>query len=580
MDDLLPRPRLADVAPGRFELSPGAAVSGPADLVDSVRLALAVLDLRRSDAPAAVTVVGDAGLGAEAYAITVTPESVRIQAGDRAGAFYAGQTLRQLLPAQAAYRSSILPGESWTIPCGRVEDAPAFSWRGAHMDVSRNFLPKREVLRLIDILALHKLNRLHLHLVDDQGWRVESHAFPLLHEVGSHRTQTTTSYYGEEPAFDGVPHGGYYTLSDLSEIAAYARARAVTIVPEIDVPGHASAILAAYPSLGSRHGEAYEVLERWGISPAILSPLPATVEFLTTIFDEIVEALGEVPYFHIGGDECVLDDWAASPEISAYQAELGLDTPGDLHAWFLRRLADVLAERGARAVVWDEAFVSGMLREDTLVMPWRGMAVGRRAAAAGHDVVATPVFPMYFDYAEAPSPEEPLGIGDAITVADVAAFAPAPSAWTAAERARVVGAQFQLWSERIPDGRTLDYRAWPRGCAAAEITWTGEPALPPGSAVPSLLSDLAPKPVTVESTPELPDAAENASLPDFFRRLERHLGRLDAFGVEYRPLAGPHPWQRGGTGPRRHRPGVNPVHDVMKRLDEMTHSADSTRPSM
>ncbi|MGI5492825.1 beta-N-acetylhexosaminidase [Microtetraspora malaysiensis] len=544
MDHLLPRPRLAQSAPGSFAVTPGTAVSGPADLVDPVRLALAVLDLGRGDdASARVRVTRDPALGPEAYTLTIGEDEVLIAAGDAAGAFYAGQTLRQLLPAEA-FRSVALPGTEWRVPCGRVEDSPAFSWRGTHLDVSRNFLPKREVLRMIDLLALHKLNRLHLHLADDQGWRVESRAYPLLHEVGSHRTQTITSFYHEEPTYDGVPHGGYYTLRDLAEIGAYARARAVTVVPEIDVPGHASAILAAYPSLGATPGERHHVLDRWGISPAILAPLPGTVDFLATVFDEILEALGEVPYLHIGGDECVLDAWEASAEIRAYQAELGLDSPGDLHAWFLRRLADLLAERGTRAVVWDEAFVSGMLREDTIVMPWRGAAVGRRAAAAGHEVVATPVFPLYFDYGEAASAEEPLAIGETITVADVAAFEPAPATWEDAERARVAGLQFQLWSERIPDGRTLDYRAWPRGCAAAEVSWTGGPAR-----------------------------------PEFTERLTRHLERLDAFGVEYRPLEGPRPWQRGG-GARRHRPGVIDIQEVMRRLDEMTLTADSTRPSM
>lgn len=546
MDHLLPLPRLVETGPGTAGIRPGATVSGPDALTDAVRLALAVLDLRPGEAASAtVRVEEDPALGPEAYAMTIADDGVRIAAGDRAGAFYAGQTLRQMLPPEA-FRSALVPGTAWTVPCGRVADAPAFTWRGAHLDVARTFLPKREVLRMIDLLALHKLNRLHLHLADDQGWRVESRAFPLLQEVGSHRARTITSHYGEEAAFDGVPHGGHYTLADLAEIAAYARARAVTVVPEIDVPGHASAVLAAYPALASRPGERYEVLDRWGISPAILSPLPATVDFLTTVFGEIADALGDVPYFHIGGDECVLDDWAASAEISAYQASLGLGSTGDLHAWFLRRLADALAERGSRAVVWDEAFVSGMLRQDTIVMPWRGEHVARRAAAAGHDVVATPVFPMYFDYAEAASPEEPAGLGDAITVADVAAFAPAPPLWADEERARVIGAQFQLWSERIPDGRTLDYRAWPRGCAAAEVAWTGGPV-----------------------------ASE-----DFFRRLDTHLGRLDAFGVEYRPPAGPRPWQRGGTGWRRHRPGAVAVQDVMRHLHELSQSADSTRPSL
>ncbi|GAA4204827.1 beta-N-acetylhexosaminidase [Microbispora amethystogenes] len=546
MDDLLPLPRLIETGAGSTEIAVGAVVSGPAPLRDAVRLALGVLDPRPGDAAAAaLRVEEDPRLGPEAYVLTIAGDGVRIAAGDRAGAFYAAQTLRQALPDEA-FRSALPPGTSWTIPCGRVEDAPALAWRGAHLDVARSFLPKREVLRMIDLMASHKLNRLHLHLADDQGWRVESRAFPLLHEVGSHRPRTVVSHRGEDLAFDDVPHGGHYTLADLSEIAAYARARAVVVVPEIDVPGHASAVLAAYPALASRPGERHRVLDRWGISPAILSPLPATVDFLLTVFGEIAGALGEAPYFHIGGDECVLDDWAASAEISAHRASLGLESAGDLHAWFLRRLADALAERGSRAVVWDEAFVSGGLRPDTIVMPWRGEHVARRAAAAGHDVVATPVFPMYFDYAEAASPEEPAGLGDAITVADVAAFEPAPVSWSSEERARVIGTQFQLWSEHIPDGRVLDYRAWPRGCAAAEVAWIGGPA-----------------------------ASE-----DFARRLGRHLGRLDAIGVEYRPLSGPRPWQRGGAGRRRHRPGVVTVQEVMRHLHELSLSADSTRPSM
>jgi hexosaminidase len=545
MTDLLPRPAVFEPAGGSFELSPGASVSGPAELVDAVRLALAVLDLRPAEA-GTVTVEADASLGAEAYTLEVTAEGVRIAAGDRAGAFYAGQTLRQLLPPEA-FRTVAQAG--WTVPRGRVEDAPRFSWRGVHLDVARHFMPKREVLRMVDLMAAHKLNRLHLHLVDDQGWRVESRAAPRLHEVASHRPRTTTSYYREEPTFDEVPHGGYYTLDDLAEIGAYARARAVTIVPEIDVPGHAAAILAAYPALDARatagrEPEPFGVLERWGISPAILSPLPPTVDFLTVVIDEMLEALGETPYFHIGGDECVLDHWASSPEIVAFAEELGLESLSDLHAWFLRRLADVLAERGSRAVVWDEAFVSGMLRPDTIVMPWRGLGVARRAAEAGHDVVQTPVFPLYFDYAEASSEEEPMAIGDAITVSDVAAFVPAPESWTAGQREHVLGAQFQLWSERLPDGRAVDYRAWPRGCALAEVAWSGSA----GSG--------------------------------FEARLEGHLGRLDALGVEYRPLTGPHPWQLGGAGHRRHRPGVVKVDEVMKHLEEMTHVADSTRPSI
>ncbi|KAB8188646.1 family 20 glycosylhydrolase [Nonomuraea phyllanthi] len=530
---MIPRPELLTDLSASFQLSPGATVSG--DLLDAVRLALPVLDLRPGDS-GEIDVRRDPGLGEEAYRMTVGSRGVEIVAGGRAGAFYAAQSLHQLLP-DASYRLS--PGSAWSVPGVRIEDAPRFAWRGLHLDVARHFFPKREILRLVDLMAMHKLNRLHLHLADDQGWRVESRAYPLLHEISSHRPRTATNP-GREPAtYDDVPHGGYYTLDDLAEIGAYARARCVTIVPEIDVPGHASAILAAYPALGAT-GEPHDVLDRWGISRAILSPLPPTVEFLTTIFDELIGALGETPYVHIGGDEVVLDRWAESAEIAAYRDSLGLASANDLQAWFLRRLADALAERGARAVVWDEAFVSGRLRADTVVMPWRGMGVGRRAAAAGHDVVATPVFPLYFDYAEASSPDEPMAIGDAITVSDVAAFGPAPEEWAEEERARVIGVQAQLWTERVPDARTVDYRLWPRSCALAEVAWAGSAA------------------------------------GGFDERLERHLGRLDAIGVEYRPLAGPHPWQRR----RPHRPAVVDVSDVMTRIDAMTHDAESTRPSV
>ncbi|MGI5267555.1 beta-N-acetylhexosaminidase [Nonomuraea sp. CA-218870] len=530
---MIPSPKLRRSLSASYDLPAGATVSGPADLVAAVRTALPGLDLLPGD-HGAVDLRLDPALGPEAYRLTVGSRGVEIAAGGRAGAFHAAQSLRQLLPDEAFRYGA---ATSWTVPGMRIEDEPRFPWRGLHLDVARHFFPKREVMRLVDLMAIHKLNRLHLHLADDQGWRVESRAYPLLHEVSSHRPRSAVHPHGRPEAFDEIPHGGYYTLADLTEIAAYARARAVTVVPEIDVPGHASAILAAYPSLGAT-GEPHDVLDRWGISPAILSPLPPTVEFLTTIFDELLGALGETPYVHIGGDEVVLDQWAASPEIDAYRESLGLATVNDLQAWFLRRLADALAERGSRAVVWDEAFVSGGLRQDTVVMPWRGQGVGRRAAAAGHDVVATAVFPLYFDYAEAASPDEPLAIGETITVADVAAFDPAPAGWAPEERERVIGVQAQLWTERVADPRTLDYRMWPRACALADIAW--------------------------------------GARDDFAGRLEAHLGRLDALGVEYRPPAGPHPWQRR----RPHLPGVVRLDEAMPRLEAMTLDPESTRPSM
>ncbi|NUR85832.1 MAG: family 20 glycosylhydrolase, partial [Nonomuraea sp.] len=347
------------------------------------------------------------------------------------------------------------------------------------------------------------------------------------------------SPHGEPVVYEEIPHGGYFSLDDLAEIGAYARARAVTVVPELDVPGHATAILAAYPEFGAT-GEEYEVLDRWGISPAILSPLPETVAFLTTVMDEWISALGSVPYFHLGGDEVVLDHWDSSPAISRYRESLGLSSAAELHGWFLRRLADLLAERGTRAVVWDEAFVAGSLRQDTIVMPWRGMGVGRRAVAAGHDVVACPVFPLYLNYAASGDAAEPLAIGDTITLDDVLAFEPAPASWTEEERSRVLGLQGQLWSEWIADAATLDYHTWPRGCALAEIGWYGSPG------------------------------------DDFAGRLAVQLERLDAIGVDYRPLDGPRPWQRR----RPHQSNAYTMAEAMVILERMAETPDSTRPSM
>ena len=341
-------------------------------------------------APAAgeITVDIDERLPGEGYQLRIGPGHLRITAGGEAGAFYAAQTVRQLLPDEA-WRAAPVPGPPWQLPCAEIDDAPVLGWRGGHLDVARHFFPKLVLMRFIDMLAAHKLNRFHLHLNDDQGWRIESRRYPAVHEVGSHRRRTRINHGSEDPAvYQEIPHGGYYTLADLAEISAHAAARMVTIVPEIDVPGHASALLAALPHLGSVPGGTYEVSADWGIFTRIMSPLPETVSFLGEIFAELLGAI-PAPFVHIGGDECVLDSWRQNPAIEDYRRELGLASASELHARFLRQVADLLAgEFGALAVVWDEGFASGAgtpagaLRPDTIVMAWRGMDIARRAAEA------------------------------------------------------------------------------------------------------------------------------------------------------------------------------------------------------
>ena len=491
----------------------------------------------------------DETLGPEAYHLAIEPGGITIQAGDRAGAAYAAQTIRQLLPDEA-WRAAPLAGQpDWQVPCAEINDKPALAWRGAHIDVARHFVTKRELLALIDALAALKLNRLHLHLTDDQGWRIESRRHPALHQVGSHRPRTRISLNAEEPkVYQEIPHGGYYTLADLAEIAAYAGQRGMALVPEIDLPGHCTALLAALPELGSGAPPdgGYQVSPDWGIFPYLLAPLPESMSLLRDVFGELLAATG-AGYVHIGGDECLLERWRDDPRIVAARQARGLATAEDLHAAFLRNIADVLAaDFAARAVVWDEGFASsggrtGMLRPDTVVMAWRGMQVAREAAQAGHDVIAAPVLPTYFDYYQERGDTEPVAIGGPVRLSDVAAFEPVPPDWPQSARERMIGAQFQVWTEYIPDGRSLEYMIFPRACALADVAWSGGPVL---------LADAEP------------------GRPSLTNRIAAHVRRLDAAGLEYRPLGGPLPWQQGGSGPRRHRPGY-PVQDVAVHLDQL-----------
>jgi hexosaminidase len=496
----------------------------------------------------AVTVALDPSMPAEAYRLEIGSTRIALTAADQAGAIYAAQTIRQLLPDDAWRAASPRGGaRAWSLPRAEITDQPALSWRGAHIDVARHFFTKRELLTLIDALAALKLNRLHLHLTDDQGWRIESPSHPELHEIGSHRPRTQISLNREDPRiYEDIPHGGYYTLADLSEISAFAAERGMVLVPEIDLPGHSTAMLAALPELGSADPPpgGYQVATDWGIFSNLLAPLPESMKVLRDIFGELLGATGAT-FVHIGGDECPLESWRVDPRIDALRRHRGLATAEDLHASFLKDVADMLADDfAARAVVWDEGFVSSGgagLRSDTVVMAWRGMRIAREAAEAGHDVVAVPVFPTYFDYFQERQDSEPLAIGGPVRLEDVAAFAPIPDDWPQQARGRLIGTQFQTWTEYIPDSRSLEYMIFPRACALAEVAWSGRPA---------------------------PWAPEQSERPPLIDRIGAHLRRLDTAGVEYRPLAGPRPWQQGGTGPRRHRPGYA-TDEVAARLDEL-----------
>jgi hexosaminidase len=479
------------------------------------------------DSPQAVRLRVDDTLEPEAYRLAVSATwGVEIRGGDPAGVFWGAQTLRQLLGPEAFRRAPVRPGTRYGIPHQTVEDAPRFRWRGLLLDVARHFMPKDGVLRYLDLMAAHKLNVLHLHLTDDQGWRIEIKRHPKLTETGSWRSRTKLGHRAS-PLWDERPHGGFYTQDDIREIVAYAAQRHISVVPEIDVPGHSQAAIAAYPELGNTDvidTTALSVWDTWGINPNVLAPTDSTLRFYEGVFEEVLElfpADAAFPQFsgfvHIGGDECPKDQWRRSPAAQARIKELGLSGEDELQAWFVGHFDRWLAARGRRLIGWDE-ILEGGLAPGAAVSSWRGYAGGIAAARAGHDVVMCPEQQVYLDHRQAAGEDEPVPIGSVRTLEDVYRFEPVPPQLTAEEAGHVLGTQANVWTEVLEDHARVDYQAFPRLAAFAEVAWSA-----------------------------LPAPAER-DFADFERRMTAHYARLDALGVAYRPPGGPKPWQR--------RPGI------------------------
>ncbi|HEX9610842.1 MAG TPA: beta-N-acetylhexosaminidase [Gemmatimonadales bacterium] len=514
---VIPQPVRLEPAPGAFVLTAATVIATDratrdigytlADLVaPATGYRIAVRPLT-AGAPRGIAIRLDtalARLGDEGYRLEVTPSRVTIRAFALAGAFYAVQTLRQLLPV-AIFRQGKVEAVRWTIPAVVIEDYPRFPWRGAHLDVGRHFMPKEFVKKYIDLLALHKLNRFHWHLTEDQGWRIEIKTYPRLTEVGAWRRETLVgrqSAYADSTQwrFDGRPHGGFYTQDDVREIVAYAAARFVTVVPEIEMPGHAQAAIAAYPELGNT-GDSVGVGTRWGVYSRILNPEEATIRFMQDVLTEVL-TLFPGRYVHIGGDEAVKDEWQASPRAQARIRELGLKNEHELQSYFIRRMDEFLTARGRSLVGWDE-ILEGGLAPNAVVMSWRGTAGGIAAAQADHDVVMAPTSHTYFDYYQGGDTlREPIAIGGYLPLDTVYGYEPVPAELTADQARRVLGAQGQLWTEYMPGPRQVEYMAFPRLSALAEVVWT-----------PRARKDFA----------------------AFTARLGRHLERLSILDVNYRP---------------------------------------------
>jgi hexosaminidase len=448
--------------------------------------------------------IQDDTLGAEGYELVVDGR-VRIRAPRGAGLFYGAQTLRQLLPPEVYSNETV--SRRWSVPTVEIRDFPRFTWRGLHLDVSRHFMPKEDVMKLIDVMATLKLNTFHWHLTDDQGWRLQIRKYPRLTEVGAWRERTVVGHQRDKPRrYDGVRHGGFYTQDDIREVVAFAATRHITIVPEIDMPGHMQAAVAAYPELGCT-GEQIEVRTEWGISSQILNPEESTVEFCKDVLTEVME-LFPSEFIHIGGDEANKKLWEASERIQYLRRERGLADMHELQSWFIRQIDDFLTANGRRLIGWDE-IAEGGLAKNAAVMWWRGKQgragteIARTAAREGHDVVVASNGHLYFDYYQSrDKDDEPLAIGGFLPLEAVYHFDPGIEGLSEQDSKRILGAQGQLWREYMSTTRQVHYMAFPRACALAELVW-------------------------------LPKDEKN--YVSFLNRLRVQERRLDAAGIHYRP---------------------------------------------
>ena len=410
-------------------------------------------------------VIQKEGLADEGYELRVSKEGIEVFASTETGAFYGLTTLRWMMSTEVS-------GEV-ALPHGLIQDAPRFPHRGLLLDCCRHFMEPEYVKRMIDLLALHKMNVLHWHLTEDQGWRIEIDAYPRLTEIGAWRTEA-----------DGSTHGGFYTKDQIRDIVAYAATRQITVIPEIELPGHSNAALAAYPWLGCT-GEQMEVPHDWGVFKDIYcAGSDSTFAFLETVLDEVLE-LFPSEYIHIGGDEAPKVRWEVCPKCQRRIDEEGLHDEHELQSWFIGRIGRYLEAKGRKIIGWDE-ILEGGLPAGATVQSWRGMEGGQAAIAAGNDAIMSPTSHCYFDYpVESTDLEEVYG------------FEPVPTDLQGA--GRILGGECNMWTERAPQ-HLVDSKVFPRLVAMSEVLWS---------------------------------QPEQRGWSDFRLRMERHYSRLDAWGVEY-----------------------------------------------
>ena len=421
----------------------------------------AVLDKRDKKAAAIVLTIDPKVAGAEAYRLSVNNKQVTIAASTPAGVFYGIQTLRKSLPVQTT-------GEAITLPAVTVADAPRFGYRGMMLDCARHFFPLSFVKKFIDILAMHNMNVFHWHLTEDQGWRLEIKSHPELTAKSSMRSGTVIGH--NATVDDSIPHGGFYTQQEAREIVEYARQRHITVIPEIDMPGHMLAALAAYPELGCTGGP-YEVGHRWGVYKDVLClGKESTYKLVQDVIDEVVDIFPG-KYFHIGGDESPTVMWEKCPKCLQKAKDENTDIK-HLQQYFTNRVEKYLNGKGKSIIGWDE-ILEGKINQSATIMSWRGVEPGLKAAKQGHDVIMTPSSHVYFDHYQAKDTKhEPDAIGGCSPVEKVYSYEPLPDTLSAEAKNRIKGVQANLWTEYIPFTTQAEYMVLPRMAALAEVQWT------------------------------------------------------------------------------------------------------------
>ena len=450
-----------------------------------------------SGAPNAVVFVQSPDVeGLESYRLTVDSLRITVEASAGPGAFYALQSLRQLLPAESEQPHA--SERSYEIRGARVADSPRYSYRGMHLDVGRHFFPVPFIKKYIDLLAMYKMNTFHWHLTEDQGWRIEIKRYPRLTEVGAWRKETLIGHYSDQPhRYDGTRYGGFYTQDEVREVVRYAHDRFVTIVPEIEMPGHALAALSAYPEFSCTGGP-FEPATTWGVFDDVFCAKDSVFTFLEDVLNEVI-ALFPGKYVHIGGDETPKTRWKACPKCQSVKVREGLQDEFELQSYFIRRIERYLRGHGKQLIGWDEILEGGLAPSAT-VMSWRGTEGGIAAARQGHDVVMTPLSTCYFNFYQAQSRDEPLAFGEYLPLEKVYAYEPTPAELSSNEAIHILGAQGNLWTEYISDWSVVEYMVLPRAMALAEVLWTPR---------------------------------DRRNFDDFADRMARHVPRLDSLGVRY-----------------------------------------------